>query len=237
MRLDKPIGTWLLLWPGVWSITLAAPPGAAPDFYMWGLFGLGAVLLRGAGCTINDFWDRDLDRRVARTRTRPLASGEVSPRAGIAFLCAQLTAGLGILLQLNSYTQLLGVASLVPVAVYPLMKRVTDWPQAFLGLTINWGALMGYAAVAGHVDWNVCLPLYLAGASWTLSYDTIYAHQDKADDRNVGVRSTALLFGERTKPITGAFAGAMIGLLALSGHEAGLSPSFYYGEGRHVVCF
>lgn len=179
--------------------------------------------------------NRDIDKQVERTRTRPIASGEVSVVQGIAFLGAQLTAGLAILLQLNPYTQLLGASSLLLVGSYPLMKRVTDWPQAFLGLTINWGALLGFAAVRGHVDWATCAPMYLAGACWTLVYDTIYAHQDKRDDEQVGVRSTARLFGDNTKLITSGFSAATISLLALSGYQAELHPAYYCGRSQFCV--
>jgi hypothetical protein len=141
-RLDAPAGTWLLLWPCAWSLALAAPPGAPPDAQLLALFAAGALLLRGAGCTVNDMWDADIDRRVARTRRRPIASGAVTQRGALLFLGAQLTAGLGILVQLNPYSQGVGAASLGLVATYPLMKRITSWPQAFLGLTFNWGALL-----------------------------------------------------------------------------------------------
>ncbi|KAI8471540.1 MAG: UbiA prenyltransferase family [Monoraphidium minutum] len=221
MRLEKPIGTYLLAWPGLWSIALAAPPGHFPDPWLSSLFIVGAVLLRGAGCTVNDLWDRDIDKQVERTRSRPLASGAVGVPAAVAFLGAQLLLGLGILLQLNSNAQLLGVASLGLVASYPLMKRVTGWPQAFLGLTMNWGALMGSAAAAGAVDWPVALPLYAAGVAWTLVYDTIYAHQDKADDKRVGIGSTALTLGERTKPALAMFAAAQAGCLLAAGGAVG----------------
>jgi len=141
-RLDKPVGTWLLFWPCAWSLALAAPPGALPDPALLALFGAGALLLRGAGCTINDWWDVDLDRRVRRTRRRPIASGEVTPAAALGFLGLQLALGLGVLLQLDPFAQAVGAASLPLVALYPLAKRVTDWPQAVLGLTFNWGALL-----------------------------------------------------------------------------------------------
>ena len=151
-----------------------------------------AVLLRGAGCTVNDLLDRDLDVQVRRTSSRPLAAGEVTPLSATAFLGAQLLAGLGVLLQLNEHTQLLGASSLLLVGTYPLMKRLIDWPQAYLGLTINWGAIMGYTAAAGSADWSVVAPLYFGAALWTLFYDTIYAHQDMRDDVKAGVKSTAL---------------------------------------------
>ncbi|XVE66322.1 hypothetical protein DITRI_Ditri08aG0071200 [Diplodiscus trichospermus] len=176
-RLDKPIGTWLLAWPCMWSITLASTPGYLPDFKMMALFGCGALLLRGAGCTINDLLDRDIDTMVERTKLRPIASGLLTPFKGICFLGFQLLLGLGILLQLNNYSRVLGASSLLLVFSYPLMKRFTFWPQAYLGLTFNWGALLGWSAVKGSLDPAIVFPLYFSGVFWTLVYDTIYAHQ------------------------------------------------------------
>ena len=179
-RADKPIGTWLLLWPCCWSIGMVAPPGGLPDMWMLSKFALGAVVMRGAGCTINDMWDKDIDSKVERTRTRPLAAGAITPFQAAGFLGLQLTAGLGVLASLNTYSILLGASSLGLVVMYPLMKRVTHFPQLVLGLTFNWGALLGASAVLGHTPWEICLPLYCGSVFWTLTYDTIYAHQDKA---------------------------------------------------------
>lgn len=228
-RLDKPIGTWLLAWPCFWSIGLAAPPGGPIDLSLLALFGAGAVLLRGAGCTINDLWDQDLDKKVARTRTRPLASGAVTNLQAVAWLAAQLAAGLGVLVQLNPYSQIVGASSLGLVATYPLMKRIMGWPQAFLGLTFNWGALLGWAAVQGACDWAVVLPLYAGGVCWTLVYDTLYAHQDKADDVKVGIRSTALTFGARNREYLAAFAALNVACMAAAGHAAGCGAPFFGG--------
>ena len=205
-RLDKPIGTWLLFWPGAWSIAMSAAPGHLPDLHLVALFGAGSILLRGAGCTINDLWDKDYDRQVERTKTRPLASGALSTSQAIIFLALQLSLGLLILLQLNDYSKVIGASSLALVATYPLFKRFTHWPQAFLGLTINWGAILGYASAAGIVNWAVVLPLYVGCIFWTLTYDTIYAHQDREDDVKAGVKSTALLFGKDTKVWLSGFA-------------------------------
>ncbi|MFY8095373.1 MAG: 4-hydroxybenzoate octaprenyltransferase [Niveispirillum sp.] len=215
-RLDRPIGTWLLLLPCWWSIALAAPAGGWPDLWLMGLFGVGAVVLRGAGCTLNDILDRKLDARVERTKVRPLPSGQVTVKQAIGFLLAQLLLGLVILLQLNPFAVFLGAASLLLVAAYPLMKRITWWPQAFLGLTFNWGALLGWAAVRGDLGWQPVL-LYVGGILWTLGYDTIYAHQDREDDAHVGIKSTALLFGNDSRRWVGGFyAGAFVcWLLAL----------------------
>ncbi|PHT47780.1 4-hydroxybenzoate polyprenyltransferase, mitochondrial [Capsicum baccatum] len=226
-RLDKPIGTWLLAWPCMWSIALAAPPGSLPDVKMMTLFGCGALLLRGAGCTINDLLDRDIDTKVERTRSRPVASGVLTPFQGFTFLGFQLLLGLGILLQLNNYSRILGASSLLLVFSYPLMKRFTFWPQAFLGLTFNWGALLGWAAIKGSIDPSVVLPLYASGVFWTLVYDTIYAHQDKEDDLKVGVKSTALRFGDSTKEWISGFGLACISSLALSGVNADIGWPYY----------
>uniref|UniRef100_A0A803Q1Z5 4-hydroxybenzoate polyprenyltransferase, mitochondrial n=1 Tax=Cannabis sativa TaxID=3483 RepID=A0A803Q1Z5_CANSA len=226
-RLDKPIGTWLLAWPCMWSISLAANPGHLPDIKMMTLFGCGALLLRGAGCTINDLLDRDIDTMVERTKLRPVASGIITPFQGICFLGFQLLLGLGILLQLNNYSRILGASSLLLVFSYPLMKRLTFWPQAYLGLTFNWGALLGWAAVKGNIDPAIVLPLYASGVFWTLVYDTIYAHQDKEDDVRVGIKSTALRFGDLTKQWNMGFGAACISSLALSGYNAEIGWPFY----------
>lgn len=226
-RLDKPIGTWLLAWPCMWSITFAASPGSLPDIKMMTLFGCGAFLLRGAGCTINDLLDRDIDTKVERTRLRPVASGALTPFQGLCFLGLQLFLGLGILLQLNRYSQFLGASSLLLVFTYPLMKRLTFWPQAYLGLTFNWGALLGWAAIRGSLDPAIVFPLYLSGICWTLVYDTIYAHQDKEDDLKVGVKSTALRFGDSTKEWVGGFGIVCISSLALSGFNADIGWPYY----------
>ncbi|XP_042064620.1 4-hydroxybenzoate polyprenyltransferase, mitochondrial-like [Salvia splendens] len=226
-RLDKPIGTWLLAWPCMWSITMAAAPANLPAIKMMMLFGTGALLLRGAGCTINDLLDRDIDTKVARTRSRPIASGVLSPFQGLCFLGFQLLLGLEILLQLNNFSRVLGASSLLLVFSYPLMKRLTYWPQAYLGLTFNWGALLGWAAIRGSLDLAVVIPLYASGVFWTLVYDTIYAHQDKEDDMIVGVKSTALRFADSTKEWISGFGAACIGSLALSGYNANLEWTYY----------
>ncbi|KAK4775207.1 hypothetical protein SAY86_010142 [Trapa natans] len=226
-RLDKPIGTWLLAWPCMWSITLAASPGSLPDMKMLMLFGCGALLLRGAGCTVNDLLDRDIDIKVERTKSRPVASGVLTPFQGLSFLGFQLLLGLGILLQLNNYSRILGASSLLLVFTYPLMKRFTFWPQAYLGLTFNWGALLGWAAIKESLEPSVVLPLYLSGVCWTLIYDTIYAHQDKEDDLKVGVKSTALRFGDFTKKWISGFGLACISGLALSGYNADIGLPYY----------
>lgn len=222
-RLDRPIGTWLLLFPGWWSIALAAD--RAPDLWLAALFGIGAVVMRGAGCTVNDILDRDFDAMVERTRGRPIPSGQVSVKRAVAFLMLQLLIGLAILLRLNPLSMGMGALSLLLVFTYPLMKRITWWPQAFLGLTFNWGALMGWTAVRGALEWPAVV-LYVAGIAWTLGYDTIYAHQDKEDDARVGVKSTALRLGERSKMwIAGFYVVTFLGI-SLAGRLAGLGPFF-----------
>ncbi|NNG04263.1 MAG: 4-hydroxybenzoate octaprenyltransferase [Inquilinus sp.] len=231
MRLDRPIGTWLLLLPCWWGLALAAgatrqPAGAVwADLWPAALFGLGAVLMRGAGCTVNDVLDRDFDAKVARTRTRPIPSGAVNVAQALGFLVALLLASLVVLLQFNRATIALGIASLLLVFPYPLMKRVTWWPQFFLGLTFNWGALMGWSAVAGGFDvaaLGAPLALYAAGICWTLGYDTIYAHQDTADDALIGVKSTARLFGTASRRWIAGFYGATMLLLVVAAELAGL---------------
>ncbi|XP_025743218.1 4-hydroxybenzoate polyprenyltransferase, mitochondrial isoform X2 [Callorhinus ursinus] len=227
MRLDKPIGTWLLYLPCTWSIGLAAEPGCFPDWYMLSLFGTGAVLMRGAGCTINDMWDRDYDKKVIRTMNRPIAAGDISIFRSFIFLGGQLTLALGVLLCLNYYSIALGAASLLLVITYPLMKRITYWPQLALGLTFNWGALLGWSAVKGSCDPSVCLPLYFSGIMWTLIYDTIYAHQDKRDDALIGLKSTALRFRDNTKRWLSGFGVAMLGALSLVGVNSGQTAPYY----------
>lgn len=218
-RLDRPVGVWLLFLPGAWSILLAAGGVRGMDGAAWMalvLFALGAVVMRAAGCVVNDLWDRDLDAKVTRTRLRPLASGVISPRAALVFLAGLLAVGLVILLHFNTLTIILGIMSLPLIALYPLMKRWTWWPQAFLGLTFNFGALMGWAALRGTIDLPA-LALYVAGFFWTLGYDTIYAHQDREDDALVGIRSTALRLGAHSFVWICGFYGAALALVCAAG--------------------
>ena len=223
-RLDRPLGWWLRFLPALWSILLARVP-AWRSAWLIALFLAGAVLMRAAGCVINDMWDRDMDRRVTRTAGRPLASGAVSMREAAVFLALLLLAALMILLQLNNYARLLGAASLALVVTYPLAKRITWWPQLALGFTFGWGAPMGYAAATGRLD-AAATVLYAASITWILGYDTVYAHQDREDDVLVGVHSTARLFGDATRPFLAACYGAAVLLLAASGAIAGLSWVF-----------
>jgi 4-hydroxybenzoate polyprenyltransferase len=218
-RWDRPIGWWLLLWPCWWSAALAAAAGARPGdpwptllpspFHLL-LFMIGAVAMRGAGCTYNDLVDVGIDAEVERTRSRPLPSGKVSRREAWTFLLLQAFAGLAVLTQFNGFAIVLGIASITVVSIYPFMKRITNWPQFVLGLAFSWGALMGWAAAFGRLDWPV-IALYAGSVLWVIGYDTIYAHQDKEDDAIAGVRSTALLFGKRTKHwLAGLYGGALI---------------------------
>jgi 4-hydroxybenzoate polyprenyltransferase len=234
-RLDRPIGTWLLLLPGLWSISLAASFLHGVWYFL--LFSLGAVIMRAAGCVVNDILDRNYDRAVERTAHRPLASGEISLPQAALFLGALLLAGLAILATFNHFAFWLGVASLLLVFPYPLMKRFTDWPQLWLGLTFNWGALLGYAAVTGHLSIKPIL-LYVGGVCWTLGYDTIYALQDVEDDAVVGIRSTALHFGADTPLWLMRFYSAALALFALAGLASGLRLVFIIGilaAGAHLA--
>lgn len=232
-RLDRPIGTWLLLFPCWWGMALVplsepGGPGFTLDYshvyslITAALFAVGAAVMRGAGCTYNDIVDRDIDAKVERTKTRPLASGEITLRGAIVFLVLQLAIGLCVLLALHPVTLWLGVASLGLVALYPWMKRITWWPQFFLGLAFNWGALMGYAALAWRLDIS-CMLLYAAGIAWTLGYDTIYAHQDKEDDALIGVKSTARLFADNSRIWIAVFYAVTMAFLIITAWAAELS--------------
>lgn len=285
LRLDKPIGTILLYWPGAWAITLAATelqlaPGV-PAWYLF-LFGVGAIVMRGAGCVINDMWDARMDRMVGesrrcvpcallfprsdrksvrvgaqliseRTKSRPIAAGEITHTQATAFLASQMALGLGVLSQLNWYSIVLGAASVPLIIVYPLMKRYTYYPQVVLGLCFDWGALLGWAAVAGSLNWAVAGPLYVGSVLWCIGYDTIYAHQvsharpargvsaeltdqDKTDDVLAGVKSTALAWGDRTKPIVGTLYAGFISCLALAGHALGAGPIYYAVSCAGTAC-
>ncbi len=229
-RLDRPIGWWLLLLPCWWSAALAAIPAGwwGPDPWHLLLFLIGAIVMRGAGCTWNDLVDRDIDGQVERTRSRPIPSGQITARAAFVFLIVQALVGLLVLLQFNGFAIGVGIASLGVVAIYPFMKRFTYWPQIFLGLAFSWGALMGWAGVFGRLDPPAVL-LYLGSIAWVIHYDTIYAHQDREDDALVGLKSTALLFGPRTRPMLALFSAAAVVLIALAGWTAGAGVVFAIG--------
>jgi len=230
IRADRPIGTWLLYWPCAWSILMAGYAGGdVIGQWRWIiLFFIGAYVMRGAGCVVNDLADKDFDAAVERTRNRPIPSGRVSPKQALIFLGGVALVGLLILLQLNLFAIILGASSLLLVVIYPFMKRITYWPQLVLGLTFNWGALLGWAAVQGELALPAIL-LYAGGLFWTLGYDTIYAHQDKEDDIQIGVKSTALKLGEQTLPwLIGFYAMAWL-LFMMAGKMIGLGLLYYVG--------
>ncbi|CAD6188209.1 unnamed protein product [Caenorhabditis auriculariae] len=287
MRADKPIGTWLLFWPSAWAIAMATPAGQLPSFYYLSLFGAGAFLMRSAGCVINDLWDKDFDKKVERTKMRPLACGSLTNKQAVGLLSVLLSSSLAILLQFNWYSVAVGASSMLLVVGYPLAKRFTYWPQFVLGatlnwgilivwaelasisnyptffalylasvlhtavydtiyshqtccaasgLTFNWGALLGWTAIRGDLTATPLL-LYVAALQWTLVYDTIYAHQDKTDDVLIGVKSTALRFGEDTKKWLTGFSTSSVGLLALSGMASHQQWPYYaavFGVASHL---
>ncbi len=220
-RLDRPIGSWLLLMPCWWSVGLAGMhEGRFPSVWHIVLFFIGAFAMRGAGCTWNDLVDRNLDGLVDRTRSRPIPSKQVTIAQATAFMLAQALVGLLVLIQFNRFTVVTGLASLLVVVVYPFMKRITYWPQIFLGLAFSWGALMGWPAAFGRLDLPA-LVLYAGSICWVIGYDTIYAHQDREDDLLIGIKSTALLFGERTAPMLASFYACAVVLIAAAGLMAG----------------
>ncbi len=229
-RLDRPIGSWLLLLPCWWSSALAAiaAHARAPSLWHIALFFVGAFAMRGAGCTWNDIVDRDLDASVERTRSRPIPSGQVTVTQAALFLIGQSLVGFAVLISFNTFTIALGIASLAIVAVYPFMKRITYWPQIVLGLAFSWGALMGWAAAFGSLNAPALL-LYAGSISWVIGYDTIYAHQDREDDALIGIKSTALLFGARTKPMLALFYGIAVVLIGAAGYFAGAGFVFALG--------
>jgi 4-hydroxybenzoate polyprenyltransferase len=229
-RLDRPIGSWLLLMPCWWSVALAAVAAGqtVPDVWHLVLFFVGAFAMRGAGCTWNDLVDRDLDTRVERTRSRPIPSGQVTVAQAAGFLALQALIGLAVLLQFNAFTVATGIASLAIVAVYPFLKRVTYWPQIGLGLAFSWGALMGWPAAFGRLD-APALVLYAGSIAWVIAYDTIYAHQDREDDALIGIKSTALLFDARTKAMLMLFFSAAVVLIGWAGYVAGAGFIFAVG--------
>jgi 4-hydroxybenzoate polyprenyltransferase len=234
-RWDRPIGWQLLMWPCFWSVALAANAAAAQGLFSGSqtllhlfLYFIGAVAMRGAGCTYNDLVDHQIDMAVARTRSRPLPAGRVTRRQAKIFIGLQALAGLFVLLQFNWFAVLLGVLSLGIVALYPFAKRFTDWPQFFLGLAFSWGALMGWAGIFGSLSF-AAVALYFASIVWTIGYDTIYAHQDKEDDELIGVRSTARLFGEKTRQWLIGLYGLTLILMVVAFVLAGVGIAAYLG--------
>src|ERR1700684_1962656 len=228
-RLDRPIGSWLLLLPCWWSCALAAIAAhSTASVAQLALFFVAAFAMRGAGCTYNDIVDRDLDASVERTRSRPIPSGQVSVFSAGVFLVAQALVGFAVLLSFNAFTIGLGIASLAIVAVYPFMKRITYWPQIVLGLAFSWGALMGWAAAFARLE-PPALLLYAGAIAWVIGYDTIYAHQDREDDALIGVKSTAILFGRKTRPMLAGFFALAVILLGTAGYLAGAGIAFAVG--------
>jgi 4-hydroxybenzoate polyprenyltransferase len=237
-RADRPIGFWLLALPCFWSVALASRSIGAdyPDPWLLALFAIGAIVMRAAGCTYNDIVDKDIDAQVARTRTRPLPSGQVSEKAATIFVLMLCLIGLVVLISFNTATIWLGLAVVPIVALYPLVKRFSYWPQAVLGLAFNWGALLGYTAVLGRLEWAAAV-LYAGAIAWTIGYDTIYAHQDREDDALLGLKSTALKFGRATKAwLAGFYALAWLGI-TIAGLLAGAEIVFLLGmaaAGAHL---
>ncbi len=228
-RLDRPIGSWLLLMPCWWSLGIAAiRADHLPSLWHVVLFFAGAFAMRGAGCTWNDLVDRDLDGLVERTRSRPIPSAQVTVAQATIFMLAQALIGLLVLIQFNFFTVITGLVSLAVVVIYPFMKRITYWPQIFLGLAFSWGALMGWPAMFGRLD-APALVLYLGSISWVIGYDTIYAHQDREDDLLIGIKSTALLFGENTRPMLASFYAVAVLLIGAAGLLAGGGLIFLIG--------
>ncbi len=228
-RLDRPIGSWLLLIPCWWSVGLAGMRAEqSPSLWHIVLFFIGSFAMRGAGCTWNDLVDRNLDGLVERTRLRPIPSGQVTVAEATVFMGLQALIGLLVLLQFNRYTVITGLASFSVIVIYPFMKRVTYWPQIVLGLAFSWGALMGWPAAFGRLDWPAIV-LYAGSICWVIGYDTIYAHQDRDDDLLIGIKSTALLFREKTRPmLAGFYAGAVV-LIGIAGLLAGGQLIFLLG--------
>ncbi len=229
-RYDRPIGSWLLLMPCWWAAALSSGVAHRLDRLPLDvvLFFIGACAMRGAGCTWNDITDRDLDARVERTRSRPIPAGQVSVKQALAFLVLQALVGLAVLLQFNRFAIATGIASLLIVAIYPFMKRITWWPQIVLGLAFSWGALMGFAATFGRLDATAFL-LYAGSICWVIAYDTIYAHQDTEDDALIGIKSTARLFAERTHQALTIFYGLAVALIGVSFKLAGSGPAAWIG--------
>jgi 4-hydroxybenzoate polyprenyltransferase len=228
-RLDRPIGSWLLLMPCWWSVGLTGMRTEQfPSLWHIALFFIGAFAMRGAGCTWNDLVDRNLDGLVERTRSRPIPSGQVTVAEATAFMLLQALVGLLVLIQFNRFTVLTGLCSLLVVAIYPFMKRITYWPQIVLGLAFSYGALMGWPAAFGRLDWPAIV-LYAGSISWVIGYDTIYAHQDREDDLLIGIKSTALLFGENTRPMLASFYTGAVLLIGAAGLMAGGGLIFVLG--------
>ncbi|KAG1752698.1 4-hydroxybenzoate polyprenyl transferase [Suillus paluster] len=243
IRADKPAAILLLFYPCAWSVTMTCYALSAPITTAWtyvGFFLLASFVFRSAGCVINDMWDRHIDAAVSRTRTRPLAAGDITRLQAFIFLIPLLALGIWLFMQLNEYSTALGLSSLGLVVLYPAMKRVTDWPQAVLALCFNWGALLGAASIAGAVDWKVYIPLYVGAACWTIEYDTSYARQDRDDDMKNGNHSTTIIFGDRIRPILLMFSIFACSLVAYAGILNGHGFPYFIGVALgalHLVRF
>lgn len=229
-RLDKPAGFLLLVYPAWWALALATPRWSWPDVTLFVLFYIGSVVMRAAGCAINDVWDHKLDAQVERTRQRPIASGIIKPWQGLVFAAACCLVGLALVMQMGRLCFWLALASLPLIALYPLMKRMTWWPQVFLGIVFNWGAMMGFAAKTETVPPGAFV-LYAACFFWTLLYDTIYAFQDIHDDERAGIKSTARRLGAHARPVMTGWAILCITLIVVAGAMSAMSPVFYVGMG------
>lgn len=236
MRVDRPVGSWLLLWPCLWALALAARSqgNILPDPILVILFVIGTIIMRGAGCTYNDIIDHRIDAMVARTRHRPIPSGQVSLAGAWSLTISLCLLGLAILLSLNITTILIGSVSLLPVAIYPFMKRITWWPQLFLGLCFNWGSLLGWTAVTGNIS-PTALLCYVGGMFWTLGYDSIYALQDKEDDALIGIKSTALRLKSAIKPWLAAFYTAALISFSFAGINAGTGMTYQIALGVAAI--
>lgn len=238
MRADKQVGSMLLLWPCFWGISLATPLHQFPDPIIMMKFAVGAVLMRSAGCIINDMWDKDFDKHVERTRLRPLASGQLSLWQAGGALVTCLVPSLGVLLSMNPTSVWIGLASVPLVVAYPLMKRYTYFPQFVLGLAFNWGVLVGFVEAAGSLSLPHAIPLYVGGVCWTLVYDTIYGYQDREDDAKLGLKSTSLFFGDRPQAVLGALSATTLAAIGLAGYTSALTTPFYAGlglSGAHLL--
>ena len=233
-RLDKPVGFMLLLYPAWWAQLLATPKGGWPDVTIFVLFYIGAIVMRAAGCAINDVFDYKLDAQVERTKMRPIASGSLKPWQGIVFAALCCAIGLAIVTQMGGLSFYLALGSLPLIALYPLMKRITWWPQVFLGIIFNWGAMMGFAAVQGTLP-IAAFVLYAACFFWTLAYDTIYAFQDIQDDELAGIKSTARRLGDDARPMIVLWAGLAISLIIGAGYVCQMGIAFYMGMALAAV--
>lgn len=225
-RIDRPVGIYLVLWPALWALWLAS--GGLPDLYILGVFVFGAILMRSAGCVINDYADRNFDGHVERTCNRPLATGEITPKQALLFFAVLCLIAFALVLTLNSLTVYLSFGAVLLAALYPFMKRHTYWPQAFLGAAFAWAIPMGFAAVQNEVPWQVW-PIFAATMIWSLIYDTAYAVTDKKDDLKVGIKSTAILFGEKLVQWTAFFQVIMLALLLWIGQLFSLGAIYYSG--------